>query len=255
MRYRCDTTSDTETTIRGGWGGGGGGGGGGGACDDEMLQELDVSEPKGIREKIDRILLRLIIGRKRKWGLGIEWSNELADEIHKSIRRKFVKRRVFASDVDAIWSADLVEMESFSKQNRGYKYIPMIFEVFSKYGWPIPLKTNTGLEVTKAFQHLCRTQSPPRKLWTDKGKEFYNKSMKDIVHKYNVDLYSTENVEKSSIVERWNRTIKRNMWNYFSANNTMKYIDILPNLKKKYNNTYHRSIKCTPAFSRATSNY
>ena len=35
----------------------------------------------------------------------------------------------------------------------------------------------------------------------------------------------------------------------------MKYIDILPNLIKKYNNTYPRSIKCTPAFSRAPSSY
>ena len=46
----------------------------------------------------------------------------------------------------------------------------------------------------------------------DKGKEFYNKSMKDLLEKNNVQLYSTENKEKSSIVERWNRTIKRNMW-------------------------------------------
>ena len=41
-------------------------------CDDIMLQELDVLEPKSIREKIDRKLVRSIIGRKRKWGLGIE---------------------------------------------------------------------------------------------------------------------------------------------------------------------------------------
>ena len=112
-----------------------------------------------------------IIGRKRKWGLGIEWSNGLADELHKPIRRKFVKRRVFASDVNAIWSADLVEMQPFAKQNRGYKYILMIIDVFSKYGWAIPLKAKTGLEVTNAFQHLWRTQFPSQKLWTDKSKE------------------------------------------------------------------------------------
>ena len=35
--------------------------------------------------------------------------------------------------------------------------------------------------------------------------------MKDLLHKHNVDLYSNENEEKSSIVERWNRTIKRNV--------------------------------------------
>ena len=69
--------------------------------------------------------------------------------------------------------------------------------------------------------------------------------MKDLLEKNNVQLYSTENEEKSSIVERLNRTIKRNIWKYFSANNTMK----------KYNNTYHRSIKCTPAFARAPSSY
>ena len=64
------------------------------ACDDEMLQELDVLEPKGIREKINRKLVRTIIGAKRKLGWGFEWSNELADELHKPIRKKFEKRRV-----------------------------------------------------------------------------------------------------------------------------------------------------------------
>ena len=61
------------------------------ACDDEMLKELDVLEPKGIRKKIDRKRVRSIIAKKRKWGMGIEWSNGLADELHKSIRWKFVK--------------------------------------------------------------------------------------------------------------------------------------------------------------------
>ena len=38
--------------------------------------------------------------------------------------------------------------------------------------------------------------------------------MKDLLHKHNVDWYSAENEEKSSIVEKWNRTIKRNMWKF-----------------------------------------
>ena len=40
------------------------------ACDDEMLKELDVLEPKAIRERIDRKLVRTIIGTKRKLGGG-----------------------------------------------------------------------------------------------------------------------------------------------------------------------------------------
>ena len=212
-------------------------------------------EPKGIRERIDRKLVRTIIGAKRKLGWGIEWSSKLADELHKPIRKKFKQRKVLVSGTDAIWTADLVDMQSFSKSNNGFKYILMIIDVFSKYGWPIPLKTKTGPEVTKVFRDLWKTQKTPQKLWTDKGKEFYNKSMKELLEKNNAELYSTENEERFSIVERWNRTIKRNMWKYFIANNTMKYIEILPNLIKKYNNTYHRSIKCTPALTRAPSSY
>ena len=68
-------------------------------------------KPKVIHEKIDRELVRTIIGTKRKFGWGIEWSNELADELHKPIRKKFKKRKVFASGTDAIWTADLVDMQ------------------------------------------------------------------------------------------------------------------------------------------------
>ena len=131
----------------------------------------------------------------------------------------------------------------------------MIIDVFSKYGWSIPLKTKAGLEITRVFQNVWRTQPSPQKLWTDKGKEFYNRPMKELLQKYNVQLYSTENEEKSSVVERWNRTIKRTMWKYFTANNTMNYITVLPEIIEKYNNTYHRSIKCTPTVAREPSSY
>ena len=131
----------------------------------------------------------------------------------------------------------------------------MIIEVFTKYGWAIPLKTKTGVEVSRAFEKLWKNKAVPhpKKLWTDKGKEFYNKSMNELLSKNNIELYSTENEEKSSIVERWNRTIKRNMWKYFTANNTTKYIDVLPQIIEKYNTTYHRSIKCTPTVARKPS--
>ena len=224
-------------------------------CDDKMLQELDEMQPKGFREKLDRRLVRSIIGTKRRLGWGVEeWSNELADELHKPIRKKFKKRRVFASGVDAIWAADLVDMQSFSRTNTGYKYILMIIDVFSKYGWAVPLKSKTGAEVTRAFAELWKHQKPPQKLWTDKGKEFYNKPMNDLLMSY-VHIYSTENEEKSSVVERWNRTIKRIMWKYFTANNTNKYIKVLPDIVHKYNNTYHRSIKCSPTTAREPSSY
>ena len=89
-------------------------------------------EAKGIQEKIDRRLVRPIIGRKRKFGWGIESSNELAAELHKPIRKKFKKSRVFASGTDVIWTADLVDMQSVSRSNKCLKYILMVIDVFRK---------------------------------------------------------------------------------------------------------------------------
>ena len=49
--------------------------------------------------------------------------------------------------------------------------------------------------------------------------------------------------------------MKNVMWKYFTANNTQKYIDALPSMVEKYNNTYHRSIKLTPSDARNPASY
>ena len=83
-------------------------------------------------------------------------------------------------------------MQVFSRNNKGFKYILKIIDVFSKYGWAVPLKSKAGVEVTKVFQDFWQKQAPPQKLWTDKGKELYNGLMKDLLKKNDVQLYSTE---------------------------------------------------------------
>ena len=134
---------------------------------------------------------------------------DLAEELHKPIRKKFKKRRVLVNGIDKIWAADLVDMQAFTKFNRGFNYLLAVIEVFSKYGWLIPLKDKTGKSVASALKIIFEERKP-EKMWVDKGKEFYNKDVKDLIK-----LYSTENEEKSRVVERWIRTMKEKMWKYF----------------------------------------
>lgn len=131
-------------------------------------------------------------------------------------------------------------MQAFSKYNGGVKYLLTVIDVFSKYGWIEPLKNKSGRAVHDAFKKIMKDRQPG-KVWVDKGKEFYNKDVQGILQ-----LYSTENEEKSSVVERWNRTMKEKMFKYFSMNSTRKYIDVLPKLLNEYNNTKHSSIGMTP---------
>ena len=187
-------------------------------------------------------------------GTGITWTTPLAEELHRPIRKHFTKRYVFVRNVDDIFGADLIDMQALSKQNKGYKYILMVEDIFSKYGWAVPLKTKTGIAVRDALKQIFK-QHVPKKLWTDAGWEFYNTEVKTLLKKHDITLYSTENEEKCSVVERWNRTIKTKLWKYFTANHTHKYIDVLDALIEKYNNTVNRAIGMTPTEARKPSNH
>ena len=186
--------------------------------------------------------------KKRQKPLSEEenWQVKLADELHKPIKRNFTPRRVIANHIDEIWCSDLVEMQQFSKWNKGYRYLLMVLDVFSKYGWIVPLKDKKGETVAEAFKKIFKEGRKPQYLWTDKGKEYYNKHVKELLDKNKITLYSTENEEKSSVCERWNRTIKTQMWKQFTIQGNTMYLDMLPKILKYYNNTKHSSIKMTP---------
>jgi hypothetical protein len=169
----------------------------------------------------------------------------LADELHHRVIKSFPKRRVYVNSIDQTWAVDLIDIQQYSKQNKHYKYLLAVIDIFSKYGWLIPLKNKTGLTVSEELKNLFK-QRKPMYIWSDKGSEFYNRQVKELFKNNNIKLYSTENEEKSSVVERWIGTMKQHMYKYFTANKTFKYYDILDKLVKNYNNTIHSSIKMTP---------
>src|SRR6218665_4173607 len=123
-------------------------------------------------------------------------------------------------------------MQSFAKDNAGFKYLLTVLDTFSKYGWIVPLKDKTGKSTADGFAKILASSGRKAgKIWVDEDKEFYNKDVKKLV-----ELYSTEKEEKSCVVERWNRSIRDQMFKYFSANSTRKYIDVLDALVDQYNN-------------------
>ena len=109
------------------------------------------------------------------------------------------------------------------------------------------MKDKKTESVSLAFDHIFKkSKRKPEKLWTDKGSEFISKHFKNFLNKNNIMLYHTQNEEKSSGVERCNRTMKNRLWKMFSANNNTVYWDKLDKLLDDYNNRKHSSIKMSP---------
>ena len=70
---------------------------------------------------------------KKSSGIGIanEPNYQLANERHKTINKKFKKRKVYSSFRDNVWGVDLGYMQSLSKYNNGNKYLLCTIDLFS----------------------------------------------------------------------------------------------------------------------------
>lgn len=170
----------------------------------------------------------------------------VVEELHRPARRNYQRRSFDVRGLDETWQADLVEMQPYSTENRGYRYMLTVIDVFSKFAWALPLKTKTGEDVTTAMGSILQQGRVPKNLQVDRGKEFFNKSFQSLMDKYNINLYSTHSNLKASICERLNRTLKSKMWKEFSFQGNYKWLEILSELLENYNNSKHRTINMKP---------
>ena len=187
---------------------------------------------------------------KKSQGSGLANNNkniQLANELHKPIIKKFNKRKVYSSFKDNIWGVDLADMQLLSKFNKGFRFLLCVIDIFSKYAWIVPLKDTKGISIVNAFQIILKESNhKPNKIWVDKGSEFYNNSFLKWLKDNDIEMYSTNNEEKSVIAERFIKTLKNKIYKYMTSISKNVYIDKLDDIVKKYNNTYHTSIKMKP---------
>ena len=171
----------------------------------------------------------------------------LAEELLKPIRHKFKRRRVFVFNIDDTLSADLTDMQKFSKQNNGYEYLLTVIDLFSRYAYTLPLKSKRSDVVIEAFEKLFKSSHrSPKKLWCDQGSEFINRNFKQFLKENNIEMYHVFNEGKAVLIERFNRSLGEMIQKHMTTAQTSKYVNVLQILLEEYNNRYHTSIKMTP---------
>ena len=187
---------------------------------------------------------------KKSSGSGVKLipqNEQLSNELHKPIIRKFKKRKVYSTFKDNIWGVDLADMQLLSKYNKGIRFLLCVIDIFSKYAWVVPLKDKKGISIVKVFQIILKQSNrKPNKIWVDKGSEFYNAYFKKWLQDNDIVMYSTLNEGKSVVAERFIKTLKGKIYRYMTSISKNVYIDKLDNIVDEYNNTYHTTIKMKP---------
>ena len=150
--------------------------------------------------------------------------------------------------IDDIWSLDILDLKDYGpKNNRGYRYVLVTIDNFSKFGWTIPLKNKNAQTIKDSFENiLINSKRKPNLIETDRGKEFYNNIFQDSLNKNNIKLYSRNSSFGAVFAERFNRTIRDLLKKIVFENGDANWIDVLQTITKQYNNKVHSSTKLTP---------
>ena len=168
--------------------------------------------------------------------------------LHRKARRKLsAEPRVYVSGIDEQWAMDLCDVSNIRQYNDDCNFILTVIDVFSKWSDAEPVVRKSGEQTTAALQAILdRTNRRPQRIETDHGKEFYNKHFAELCKRHDFHHFSTQSSNKAAVVERFNRSLKELMYKHFTAENTYRWVEVLPQLINTYNSRYHRSIGCSP---------
>ena len=169
--------------------------------------------------------------------------------LHRVTNKKILCRRVLAPKPGIIASCDLADLSSLSRYNKGYRYILVFVDVFSRFAQCIPLKRKDANSVHSALNKILNSGhfNNLKRLNTDEGREFYNAKVKKLLTSKDITLYIVSSREiKAAIAERFTHTLNGKLFRSMTHQNTKKYIHILPDIIKSYNLTQHRG-NHTPA--------
>ena len=166
-------------------------------------------------------------------------------------KRIFPRRRIISRFPFDFFMADLIEYpRKKTKQiNRGYVFILIVIDCFSKRIWAAPMKNKTKEASADAFNSILKNFDEfPSHIITDGGLEFFNSSVENLFKTYGINHFKTPTRTKwkTSIAERAIQTVKSRLEKIFDKRGSRRWIDVLDDVIANYNKTPHRSIGMAP---------
>ena len=166
----------------------------------------------------------------------------------KAPKKHYATNKTDIYHIDDIWSLDILDLKDYGPENnRGYRYVLVTIDNFSKYGWTSPLKNKNAQTIKDSFENIItNSKRKPNLIETDRGKEFYNNLFQDFLNKNKIKLYFRNSSYGAVFAERFNRTIRDLLKRPVFEKGDGNWIDTLQTITKQYNNRIHSSTKLTP---------
>jgi transposase InsO family protein len=176
-------------------------------------------------------------------------------QLHFQQPREKIAKPVSDKKINSRWQMDHVDMSDYKNpRNRNASFLFVVIDVFSKYAWVRAVSKKDATRIVSALEEIFEenkrlTGRYPSVMQSDNAREFNANIVKDFFEEHGVkQVFSPSYLPQAQgIVERFNRTLKNAIFSNFTKRGTNQYVDILPEIVNSYNNSFHTTIKDTPA--------
>ena len=164
--------------------------------------------------------------------------------------RRFRRLQAFSKYINEIWCMDLAFVEKLASQNKRFKYLLVIVDVFSRFVRVQTMKSKYAKETLQAFKKMISRKNTPEKLWVDKETE-YGGPFKNFCKEKNIEVYSTMSETSAAFAERAIQSLKHIIYRYIEDHGE-KFIHKLPQFVSTKNCRVNRSIGKSPRDAKNT---
>jgi hypothetical protein len=162
-------------------------------------------------------------------------------QVHRQIFKQPEKHYyITALEIFESVQIDLLDYQKFATTNRGFTFILVAIDVYSRYAFCCPVKNKQPQTILTAFQSF---NMQPQDIVHDSGGEFKGIFMK-WTEEHNMVNWITEvgNHFLLGVIDRFSKTIKTAISKYMTSQNTTTYCDKLDDIIKYYNLTPNEGI-------------
>ena len=92
----------------------------------------------------------------------------------KGPKKYYPTNKTNVHHIDDAWSLDILDLKDYGPENnRGYRYVLVIIDNFSKFGGTVPLKNKNAQTIKDSFENiLISSKRKPNSLEGDRDKGF-----------------------------------------------------------------------------------
>ncbi len=171
---------------------------------------------------------------------------QVTNQLHKR-KPKNISTPITTGNPKEQYQMDLLDMTKFSHENKGFKWILICIDVFSRVAFGVAMKDKTAETTLRALKEVLQHMGQPKMIVSDSGSEFKGSLQKYLDEKKIIHRV-TEPMDHHilGLIDRFSQTIKVMLYKYFTHNETTKWIEILPKYVDAYNHQVHSTTGLTP---------